>query len=236
MCVTTLETAEFIRNTNRSESQSATTMMSTTASEFPATSQTSSTTAISVMHPRPNSVLSQTDGNACDETVRSEHNRLFGYRLPAPVRGRMPRGSSRGAPYTNSRSAHSARGRANNTWTRSFICLAVAGQQTPPSTAERIDLSLNDLGEKKLTLTKDGNVAEVHETILSAFSALGEGYEILRAMEGQSKEILLIPMPPNGFSVNYLQSVLGQAKGYLRPLQQDIMETSQGVNASPEKV
>ena len=148
----------------------------------------------------------------------------------------MDQGSSRGAPYTNSRSAHSARGRANNTWTRSFICLAVAGQQTPPSTAERIDLSLNDLGEKKLTFPKDGNVAEVHETILSAFSALGEGYEILRAMEGQSKEILLIPMPPNGFSVNYLQSILGQAKGYLRPLQQDIMETSQGVNASPEKV
>ena len=148
---------------------------------------------------------------------------------------RMPHESSRRAPCTNSYSAHSAQGRANNTWTRSFICLAVAGQQTPPSIAERIDLSLNGLGEKKLMFPKDGNVAEVHETILSALSALREGYEILWATEGQSKE-LLIPMPPNGFSVNYLQSVLGQAKGYLRPLQRDIMETSQGVNASPEKV
>ena len=48
-----------------------------------------------------------------------------------------------------SRSAHSARGRANSIWrTRSFVCLAVPGQQTPPSTAERIDLSLNGFGKK----------------------------------------------------------------------------------------
>ena len=36
---------------------------------------------------------------------------------------------------------------------------------------------------------------------------------------------------------SYLQSVLGQAKGYLRPLQRDIvMETRQGSIASPDKV
>jgi len=68
---------------------------------------------------------------------------------------------------------------------KSFVCLAVAVQQTPP--AERIDLSLNGLGEKKLTFPKDGNVAEVYEVIVSALLALGEGYEILRTMEGSSK-------------------------------------------------
>ena len=31
-----------------------------------------------------------------------------------------------------------------------------------------------------------------------------------------------IPMPSAGFSVDYLKSVLGQAKGYLRPLQGNI--------------
>ncbi|KAK2564475.1 G2/M phase-specific E3 ubiquitin-protein ligase [Acropora cervicornis] len=114
--------------------------------------------------------------------------------------------------------------------------MATAGQQTPPSTSERIDLSLNGLGEKKLSFPKEGNSAEVHETILVAFPALGEGYEILCAGEGRSKQLLLIPMPPNGFSVSYLQSVLGQAKGYLRPLQRDIvMETRQGSIASPDK-
>lgn len=135
----------ILRNTNRSESQSTTTTTFTMGSGFLATSQASSTTAMSMMHPRPNSAPSQTDGHACDETVRSEYNRLFGYRPPAPAQGRMLRGLSRQSPYTNS---HSAQGRANSTWTRSFVCLAVAGQQTPPSMAERIDLSLNGLGEK----------------------------------------------------------------------------------------
>ena len=35
--------------------------------------------------------------------------------------------------------------------------------------------------------------------IVSAFLALEEGYEILPTMEGRSKELILIPMPPNGF-------------------------------------
>ena len=78
--------------------------------------------------------------------------------------------------------------------------MATAGQQTPPSTSERIDLSLNGLGEKKLSFPKEGNAAEVHETILAAFPALGEGYEILRAGEGRSRQLLLIPMPSNGFN------------------------------------
>ena len=115
--------------------------------------------------------------------------------------------------------------------------MATAGQQTPPSTSERIDLSLNGIGEKKLSFPNEGNSAEVHETILAAFLALEEGHEILRAGEERSKQLLLIPMPLNGFSVSYLQSVLGQAKGYLRPLQRDIViETRQGGIASPDKV
>ena len=111
-------------------------------------------------------------------------------------------------PYTNV-----GMGRASSTWSRSFVCMATAGKQTPPLTSERIDLSLNGLGEKKLSFPKEGNAAEVHETILVAFPPLGEGYEILHAGEGRSKQLLLIPMPLNGFSISYLQSVLGQAKG-----------------------
>ena len=38
---------------------------------------------------------------------------------------------------------------------------------------DRIDLSLNGLGgEKKLSFPKEGNMAEVHETILAAFPFL----------------------------------------------------------------
>ena len=220
-----VETGDFIRNVGN-RSAAVTTATATTVT---------STTSTAVMpQPQANPSSASTDGRIHD-TVRNEHNRLFGYRPPAPTRARQSRGSGasrrRINPYTNS-----AVGRANATWSRSFVCLAVAGQQMPPSTSERIELSLNGLGEKKLTFPKVGNAAEVHDTILAAFPALGGGYEILRAGDGRSRELMLITMPTSGFSVSFLQSVLGQAKGYLRPLQRDIvMETCQGT-ASSDKV
>ena len=193
-----LETADFIRDTNRTTAVTSTTQATTTTSSS-ATVKTEQT-----MQPRPNSATNR-------DTVRSEHNRLFGYRPPAPSRApRNSRANSRGtrrSPYTNV-----AIGRASSTWSRSFVCMATAGQQTPPSTSERIDLSLNSLGEKKLSFPKEGNAAEVHETILAAFPALGEGYEILRAGEGRFKQLLLIPMPPNGFSVAICKVCLGKPR------------------------
>ena len=77
-----LETADFIRN-RRNAAVTSTTQTTTTTTS-------SSTTA----QPQPNSA-----------TVRSEYNRLFGYRPPAPSRApRNPRANSRGtrrSPYTN---------------------------------------------------------------------------------------------------------------------------------------
>ena len=79
-------------------------------------------------------------------------------------------------------------------------------------------LILHGLWEKKITFPKEGNAGDVHEKIIECFSALHPGYELLRARDGRSKDLLLIPMPQNGFTEAYLKSVLGQAKGYLRPL------------------
>ena len=73
-----LETADFIRNTNRAQPLTMTTSSATASGFTAATSQAPSTTPMStIMHPRLNSAPSQTDNNARDETVRSEHNRLF---------------------------------------------------------------------------------------------------------------------------------------------------------------
>ena len=116
-----LETTDFIRNRT-------TAVMST--KQTTTTTTSSSTTA----QPQPNST-----------TVRSEHNRLFGYRPPAlSWAPRDPCANSRGtrgAPYTNAGIA-----RASSTWSRSFVCMATARQKTPPSTSDRINLSLNGLG------------------------------------------------------------------------------------------
>ena len=134
-----LETVEFIRNVGQNNSTDLNTQTTTATS-----------TAASTWHPRPNSTAT---GGRAQDSIRNEHNRLFGYRPPGPSRAPQPRGSAtsrtRRSPYTNS-----TVGRANATWSRSFVCLAVAGQRTPPSTSEHIDLSLNGLGEKRGTLPK----------------------------------------------------------------------------------
>ena len=84
-------------------------------------------------------------------------------------------------------------------------------------------LALNNLGEKRIEFPRDGNGAQVHEAIINTFPSLASGYQLLRNSDGRGKELLKIPMPASGFSVDYLKSVLGQAKGFLRPLQKDIV-------------
>ena len=96
------------------------------------------------------------------------------------------------------------------------------GQGCPPSTSKQIELTLNGLGEKKIIFPKEDDLGDVHKKILECFPVLCAGYMLLRAGDGRSKDLLLIPMPHNGYTVPYLKSVLGQAKGYLRPLPEDI--------------
>ena len=143
-----LETADFTRN----RTAAVTSTMQTT------TTTTSSSTTV---QPQPNTT-----------TVRSEHNWLLGYRPPAPSRApQNPHANSRGtrcSPYTNAAIAC-----ASSTWSRSFVCMATARQQTPLSTSTELTYHWTALGEeKKLSFPKEGNMAEVHKTILVAFPFL----------------------------------------------------------------
>lgn len=163
------------------------------------------------------------------ESARQEHNPIFGYRPPGSLR------QSRNSGRTY-RTHASGRQAANASWSRSFICLASAGQCCPPSTSELIELTLNGPGEKKLTFPKEGNAGDVHEKIIECFPALCAGYELLRSGYGRSKDLLLIPMLQDGFTVAHLKSILGQAKGYLRPLQRDITLMDRQADADSDKV
>lgn len=51
--------------------------------------------------------------------------------------------------------------------------------------------------------------------------ALGEagGYEILRKQEENARQLMQIPHLPNGFTVQFLKTALGQAKAFLRLIQ-----------------
>jgi hypothetical protein len=101
--------------------------------------------------------------------------------------------------------------------------LAYSNQTHPPTPSERVALALNNLEEKRIEFPRDGNGALGHEAIISTFPSLASGYQLLRNSEDRGKELLKIPMPASGFSVDYLKSVLGQAKGFLRPFQKDIV-------------
>ena len=142
-----LETADFTRNRTAAVTSTMLTTTTTTSSSM-------------TVQPQPNST-----------TVRSEHNRLLGYRPPAPSRApQNPHANSRGtccSPYTNVTIAC-----ASSTWSRSFVCMATARQQTPLSTSTELTYHWTAWREKKLSFPKEGNMAEVHETILAAFPFL----------------------------------------------------------------
>ena len=55
-------------------------------------------------------------------------------------------------------------------------------------------------------------------------------FEILRS-SGSRRSLEVIPIPPKGYTVPYLMKALGQAIGYIRPLQKNL-ESSPILNVS----
>lgn len=50
----------------------------------------------------------------------------------------------------------------------------------------------------------------------------GGGFELLRSEEGCPKELVVIPIPDGGYTVDYLTVIVHNAKLYIRPLQSDL--------------
>ena len=109
-------------------------------------------------------------------------------------------------------------------WEHEFICLASISQSSPPSPMEKAELIRAGLGPKKLSLFQYRDSAEFHDGIASAFPKLtsGGGYELMRTMPNNNKELCVIPPPSGGYTVEYLKNVVNQAKVYIRPLQKDL--------------
>ena len=73
-------------------------------------------------------------------------------------------------------------------------------------------LALNSLGGKKIEFPNNGNGTQVHQCIVEQFPQLDHrGYSILRTTSKRSRDLMKVPMPSAGFSVDYLKSILGQA-------------------------
>ena len=165
--------------------------------------------------------------------VVEEHRRLFGYRPPNNSRassstsfrnGKQPAPKHRVvATSTGDRISIPVR----NTWTRTFVCLEKKNATTAPSTFEKVSMALAGLEEKSICFSKGGNSQHVHEKILEAFPILetAGGYEILRTGERGNRQLMVLSIPPGGYTVPYLKATIASAKGYIRPLQKDLVFT-----------
>ena len=165
---------------------------------------------------------SSISGLAAPASAIDEHRRLFGYQVPSSSRtGTSSRGQKRKIVVANGKRIIIP---VKKSWTRLFVCLSKTSAKEVPSAKEKISLSLAGLGEKKIVLNKDGKASHVYDKLLDEFPPLAEGggFEILRTTEQSSKILTPLPIPPGGYAVPYLKSILGQARGFIRPLQKDL--------------
>ena len=107
-------------------------------------------------------------------------------------------------------------------WQHTFLCLARKDQVEIPYAQEKGELKLADLGEKKCLINADADPDEFDDTILDQFPKLRNtgGYELLR--QGNNKSLELIIPPKDGYSVDYLKSIVTRAKLYIRPIQTNL--------------
>ena len=70
---------------------------------------------------------------------------------------------------------------------------------------------------------KDSDKDEIKYEILEKFPKLKDagGYELLR-VGGRSRLLEVIPIPPGGYTIDYLKDVVQQAKVYIRPIQANL--------------
>ena len=164
-------------------------------------------------------------------TPAEEHRNLFGYRPPCASR------SSNRPPPSKRRMVTTSSGQRisvpiRNTWSHTFVCLMKKNATSPPNAADKVNMALVGLGEKTIIFTKCGNSEHVHEKILEAYPMLAGvgGYQILRTGERGNRHLIVLPIPPGGYTVAFLKSTLASAKGYIRPFQKDItVDNSSGI-------
>ena len=159
-------------------------------------------------------------------TPYREHQRLFGFNCRnAEQAGSSRQGLSSGRKRSSSTTDSLGKKKAalsSATWTRDCICLGYREQDWVPSLEEKMALASSGLGLKRLTFSQNGDDAHIWNVLKNAFPKLAEvSYELLRP-NPHSKKLLVIAVPPNGFTIPYLKDVVGQAKLYVRPASKDL--------------
>lgn len=176
--------------------------------------------------PRPNTAGTHSPGNS--NSARIEHQKLFNYQpaktstKPDPKKGGVNRNRRAKKARVDSGGQCSS-----GVWLHKFVCLETTDHDTTPSVKQKIDLQMKGLGEKELVIDKKAKGQEIMNKFYEAFPPLESsgGVELLRTSTRSGRGLDVIPIPKGGFTVDYLRSVLGQARCYLRPIQKDLQDS-----------
>ena len=168
--------------------------------------------------------MSKDDGPR-ENRIRSEFQRLFNFSGRSCPPDRRKRSQTFGGRKFPS-SGNSKRSRPR-LWTHEFVLLASNKEVHIPSGIRRYELDTAGLGGKTVSFSEEADAEEVHEMIISMCEELGKtGYELLRVPVSGGKELTIIPVPSEGYTVRYLKTVLNQAKCYVRPVQKSLQVVS----------
>jgi hypothetical protein len=106
---------------------------------------------------------------------------------------------------------------------RKFVCLSDKDQHEVPEREEMRKLLVHGLGEVKVAIPEDANEKAIRDKLIETFPKLKDsgGFELMY-VECRRKDLIVIPPGPDGLSMKYLVSFIGQGKIYVRPIQQGL--------------
>ena len=102
--------------------------------------------------------------------------------------------------------------------------MAFKGQCRVPGTLDKGELYHSGLGLRTIAFAENGDSEQFHAEVLNTFPKLKDagGYILMRTTEEKSRDLVPIPAPPSGYSVEYLRNMVIHAKIYISPLQKDL--------------
>lgn len=191
----------------------------------------------SAVSPSPSSVPSLSTSTPTETSSQSradsELQTLFPHHFTSGNSiGNAAAGNAAAGGRANFRSRSSQRKRKRNgnqvpktkTVTRKFFCLADKEQLESPDREEQRELLSAGLGEVKVTVPENADEKDVRDILLKTFPKLKDagGFELMY-VETRKRDLLLIPVGPDGLTMKYLTSFIGQGKVFVRPIQQDLL-------------
>ena len=155
------------------------------------------------------------------ERARDEFRQLFASYHPSTSRSGSSTSSQRRT--ASNTQARAKKRKTVKDVTIKFFCLAATTQHDVPTNAEKQQLLVAGLGEKKVTLPGEGNANDVSVGLKETFPKLSDsgGYEFMHAKPG-SRELSVIREGQNGHTVDFLKRFVGQGRVYVRPIQRDL--------------